>query len=1046
MSPIGIFTRHPTAANLLMVLMVIAGVFALTRLNTQFFPDFGIDWVQVSVEWPGASAEDVDENIVQAIEPEVRFLDGVKLVRSSSVEGRAIVAIEFKSGADMQAALADVETAVDQVTTLPEDSERPVIKRVVRYDRITRILISGPYSETALKTHAKRIREDLLAHGIDKIDLVGTRDEEIWVEVEPATLRRLDLTIDDIAERIAGASQDVPSGNTRGAAERQIRSLGMRKTAQALGDVEVRALANGEKIYLRDIARVSEQFEEQGVTLRRDGKRAIELFVQRSLTADALEVADIVDTRLAELRPELPADLVVEQYDVAAELIRGRVDLLLRNGLGGLVLVVTILFIFLNARVAFWIAVGIPVALMATMAVMLWTGQSINMISLFGLIMALGIVVDDAIVVGEHAATRFRAGLNASEAAEAGARRMMAPVVCSSLTTIAAFVPLLIISDVIGDIIKAIPYVMIAVIVASLVECFLVLPGHLRHALSRSSAEATAARRWFRRNFDHFRDHRFRRAVDLCVRWRYTTLASAVAALILSVGMVAGDRVGFNFFPSPEGDWVYANVKLFAGTPRSQTVAMLDEMERAMRDAEARLTGDSGGLVKLSVARVGASAGRRAAAAAVGDNVGGIVVELFPADQRDITGTGFIDAWREEVMLLPGVETLTIVRAQGGPPGREIDVRLSGADAVSLKAAANEVRALLARYPGVSDIETDLPYGKQETVLEVNARGRALGFDTASVGRQVRTAFEGVIAKRFPRGDEEVLVRVLYPRELVDAAALDSLYVRAPSDAEVALSDVVDRRETRGFAIIKREDGARQVAVTAEIDKAVTTNNKVLAGLTGSDGDGPSALEDIAARHGVTFGFAGKKKEQDQTFSDMKDGALIGLAAIYIILAWVFASYTRPLVVMSVIPLGFVGATLGHWLLGYDLTILSLVALIGLSGIIVNDSIILVTTIDERLREGQAVHEAIVDGACDRLRAVILTSATTIGGLTPLLFETSLQAQFLIPMALTIVFGLMVATLLVLLVVPSLIAVQDDVRRLVRYRRPAAAVEGRAAE
>ena len=523
-----------------------------------------------------------------------------------------------------------------------------------------------------------------------------------------------------------------------------------------------------------------------------------------------------------------------------------------------------------------------------------------------------------------------------------------------------------------------------------------------------------------------------------------------MAALILSFGLVSGDRVGFNFFPSPEVDRVYANVKLFAGTPRSQTVAMLDEMERAMRAAEARLTGDSGGLVKLSVAKVGGTAGRGDAlhgSSGSGDNVGGIVVELFPADQRDITGTGFIDAWREEVTLLPGVETLTIVRAQGGPPGREIDVRLWGADAVSLKAAANEVKALLARYPGVSDIETDLPYGKQETVLEVNARGRALGFDTASVGRQVRNAFEGVIAKRFPRGDEEVLVRVLYPRELVDVAALDSLYVRAPSDAEVALSDVVDQRETRGFAIIKREDGARQVAVTAEIDKAVTTNNKVLAELTESDGDRPSALENIAARHGVTFGFAGKKQEQDQTFSDMKDGALIGLAAIYIILAWVFASYTRPLVVMSVIPLGFVGATLGHWLLGYDLTILSLVALIGLSGIIVNDSIILVTTIDERLREGQATHEAIVDGACDRLRAVILTSATTIGGLTPLLFETSLQAQFLIPMAITIVFGLMVATLLVLLVVPSLIAVQDDFGRLVRYRRPAAvAVEGRAAE
>ena len=1025
---IGVFARHPTAANLLMIFMVIGGLFAYSRLNTQFFPDFAIDWIQVSVEWSGASAEDVDANIVQAIEPEVRFIDGVKRVRSSSDEGTARVAIEFDDGIDMQAALADVETAVDQITTLPVDSEQPVIKRAVHYDNVTRLIVSGPYPEAALKTIAKRIRDDLLARGIDKIDLKGARDEEIWVEVHPATLRRLDLTLDEIGARIAETSQDLPSGDTRGAAERQIRSLGLVKTARALGDVEVRALANGEKIYLRDIAAVEEHFEDGGVTVRRDGHPAIELQIQRSLNADALELADTVDAYLAEMGPTWPTELRVEQHEVSADLIRSRRDLLLRNGLSGLVLVVCILFIFLNMRVAFWVAVGIPVSLLATMGVMLAAGQSINMVSLFGLIMAIGIVVDDAIVVGEHVATRFRAGDSPQQAANTGARRMAAPVLSSSLTTIAAFMPLLLISDVIGKIIVAIPYVVIAVIVASLIECFFVLPGHLRDALSRGSGPASRPRQWIRRNFDGFRDGPYRHTLAFCLRWRYATVATALAALVLCIGLVLGGRVGFVFFPSPESDWIDANVEFVAGTPRETTVAMLDEMERALASAEDRLTGAAGGLVRLSVTNVGTAVARGDASPVGGDHIGGIAVELVSTDERVITSAEFIAAWRGEIALLPGVEGLTIFARLGGPPGREIDVRLSGDDPAGLKAAAREVKALLARYPGVSDIEDDLPYGKREAILEVNARGRALGFNTQSVGRQVRSAFDGAIAKRFPRGDEEILVRVQYPRSVIEEGALEALYLRGPGGAEVALSEVVDWRETRGFARIKREDGARQAAVTAEIDKQITNNGKILAAL---ERDG---LHAIAARHGAIASFAGKAEEQEQTFSDMRFGAMIGLVAIYIVLAWVFASYTRPIVVMLVIPLGFVGATLGHWLLGYDLTILSMVALIGLSGIVVNDSIILVTTIDERLRGGEPLMDAILAGSQDRLRAVILTSATTIGGLTPLMFETSLQAQFLIPMALTIVFGLMVATLLVLVVAPALIAIQGDVGRL--FQRP----------
>jgi multidrug efflux pump subunit AcrB len=1018
---IGLFASHRTAANLLMAIMLIVGTVSLLRMNTQFFPDFGLDFVRVSVAWPGASAEDVDSNIIQAIEPEVRFLDSVRRVRSWSLEGVATVLVEFLPGTDMQAALSNVETAVGQVTTLPEDSETPNISRVVRYDPVSKIVISGPFPEASLKATAKRIRDDLLADGIDQITIFGSRDEEIWAEVSQDRLLEFDLTLSDVAARIADASQDLPSGDTTGAAERQIRSLGLEKDVFGLGKIEVRALENGQKILLREIGDVTERFEEGGGEARRLGFPAMELNIQRAVNADALEIADKTEAYLAKLRPTLPPNLRLEQYDIQADLIRGRIDLLLKNGIGGLVLVLIILFIFLNTPTAFWVAMGIPTSLMAAMFIMIMTGQTINMISLFGLIMALGIIVDDAIVVGEHSAWRARHGDDPLSAAVSGARRMAAPVFSSSLTTIAAFVPLLVISDIIGQIIRAIPLVVIAVILASLVECFFILPGHMRGALAFNKGRRSRLRIWFNRHFDGFRDGGFHRAVSLAVDKKYVTIAIAVAIFILSIGVMAGGRVSFHFFPQPEADKLYANIQFSAGVPREKTMAMLDELERALASAEQALNKGGGKSVQMILTKIGTETGVQGGAVNSGDHVGSLSVELTPSDERDVRTNALIDAWRERIKPMAGLTVLSIRAPQGGPPGREIDVRLSGNDLPKLKKTAEEIGKLLKLYPGVSDVDNDLPYGKRESILKVTPEGKALGFNTGNVGLQVHHAFEGAIAKRFARGDEEVTVRVRLPRGDKDTGSLDGLYLRSPAGVEVPLEEVVAFTEKQGFSRIKREDGLRQVSVTGEIDEARNSTNQVLDALK-RDG-----VIELAEKNGVAVSFAGKAEEQQQTLSDMGTGAILGLSGIYIILAWVFSSYFRPLVVMSIIPLGFVGAVLGHLLLGYDFSILSLMALIGLSGIVVNDSIILVSTIDENIANGEDIRDAIVNGACARLRAVILTSATTMGGLTPLLFETSLQAQFLIPMAVTLVFGLFVTTFLVLLVAPALVAVQHDV-------------------
>ena len=1016
------FVRHPNAANLLMIMTIVFGVISIGRLNTQFFPTLGFDIIYVTVNWPGASAEDTDRGIIEVIEPELRFLDDVREVRSVAREGGGTITIEYVDGADMQAALSEVEQAVSRLTTLPEDAEEPIISRVARYDTVTRLALTGDVSEAELKAVAETIRDEMLDRGLDRVVMFGARDEEIRVEVDEATLRRLDLTLDQIAGGIRSTSLDTPLGQLDGALELQLRSLGLRETAEDFRSIEIRSFESGAKIFLGDIATVTEDFDRAQPVAQIDGRPAIELEIQRADTADALVAAAIVDAYLAERAGTWPLGVEVIEFDPVADLISDRIRLLVENGVTGLALVLLVLFTFLNARVAFWIAAGIPISLLATAVVMVPMGQTINMISLFGAIMALGIIVDDAIVVGEHAAHRREMGLPPSRAAETGALRMLGPVTAASLTTVAAFLPILLIGDIIGQVISAIPLVVIAILIASLIECFIILPAHMRGSLQADLTKQSRFRLWFDGGFNRFRDGWFRRLVNGVIRARYITVATALAVLMVSGGMIAGDRVGFSFFVSPEGETIFADFAFAPGTPRETSEAMLAELQRALHEAEDDVTDGAGDLVQIAFGRIGSSTASATGSTASGDHIGSLHVQLPPSDMRDIRNTPFIEAWRDATNALPGLERLEIRERIGGPPGRDIDIRLVGDSAQALKDASLAVQDLLRLYAGVTDIIDTQPYGRPELILELTPRGQALGMTTDDVARQVRNAFEGAIADRFARGDNEVTVRVVLSEADRTMATLRALPLTTPSGGIVNLSDVVSFREDVGFSAIQREDGVREIAITAEVDTATADNIAIINGLP------DAGLDRIVAAHGVDYRFAGRAEEQAETFADMGLGAVIGLASIYLVLAWVFASYARPLIVMTIIPFGVIGAIWGHYLMGYDLSILSLVALLGLSGILVNDSIIMVSTIAEHLKSGtKPVRDAVVDGTCDRLRAVILTSLTTIGGLTPLLFETSLQAQFLIPMAITLVFGLAVTSLLVLFVVPSVMMVQIDI-------------------
>ena len=1021
---IALFARHPTAANLLMAAMLVIGLLALSRMNKQFFPDFGIDVVLVTVTWPGAGAEDVDNAIVQAIEPEVRFLDRVKRVVSNSQEGRASISVEYEAGSDMQAALADVDAAISRVATLPEDSEAPWIRRVVRYENLLRIVLSGNLPERTLKTWATRMRDGLIRAGVDEVEMVGARDEWILVEADQQSLLALDLPISEISSRIAGASRDIPGGDTGGHSVSRVRSLGLARTAEEVAAVEVRAFPDGRRLTLGEVAEVSEAWDENQPRIYFEGRPAVELIVKRATTADALETAEAAAQFLDDFLPTLPPGVTVRQYDAAAELIDQRIDLLVRNGLGGMVIVLIVLFVFLNARTAIWVAAGIPAALLAAMALAWALGHAINMVILFGTILAIGLVVDDAIVVAEHAETRARRGDDPLQAAMQGARRMAGPVFSSSLTTIAAFLPLILIGGVIGQIIREIPIIVVLALVASLVECFLVLPGHLRHSLAATAAAAEGRTSRFRRGFDEgfrrFREGPFRRMVARALVHRYLVLALVVGLFLVSVGIAASGRIAFTFFPSVEPNNIFANLRMVPGTTREETRERLFRIERGAR-AAAEAFGEPGlihtSLVVEGTERTQSPGGPRQR----DDTVGAVVVQLVDSDKREVRTEAFVQMWRDSIGPIVGADALTVRAATAGPPGREIDVRLSGDDLDDLKAAAGRVRALLASYPGVSAIGDNLAYGSREMQLRITPAGRAMGFDIARAGNQIRSALQGDIALRFARGDEEVEVRV---RQKENPGGLGALYLFGPNGSKVPLSAVVTVTPSSGYDVIRRERGRREVSVTAEADETVTTNNVVLAALR-RDG-----VAKIAADAGLEWRLAGKAEEQAETFADMGVGAGIGLAGMFLVLAWIFGSYSRPVAVLAVVPLGFIGVALGHYFTGFDLTILSMIGMIGLSGIVINDSIVLIVAITDHEQEGKSVHRAIEDGACDRLRAVILTSLTTISGLLPLCFETSLQAQFLIPVALTIVAGLAMATLLVLFVVPAMLAVGYDLRRL----------------
>ncbi len=1039
------FTRHRTAANLLLVLMLAAGVFAAPRMHAQFFPDVVVDTVTVQVTWSGAGAEDVDAGIVQILEPALMAVDGVAGTSARAREGRATVTLEFEPGWDMTRAASEVQDAIDLVTTLPDDAEEPRIRRATWGERVTYVAISGPVGVDQLARLADEFSLRLYDRGITRTTIRGVAAPEITVEVPTLQLVRHDLGLADISRAIASTIGADPAGDLAGGGAR-IRTGTERRSAEEIGAITLRSLPDGTSLTVGDIAdvRVGAIDRDRAYWLGPD--RAVVLQVDRPQTGDAIAIQRQVQALADEMVLTAPQGVQMELVSTRAEIISGRLQLLLRNGALGLAMVVLVLFLFLNARTAFWVALGIPVAMGAAIAIMYAVGMSFNMISLFALIITLGIVVDDAIVVGEHADYRFRSlGEAPAEAAENAATRMALPVLAASLTTIIAFAGLTVVGGRMGSLIADIPWTVIAVLAASLVECFLILPNHMHHALLGAARE-----RWYdwpsrqvNRGFDWLRERLFRPAMKAVVTGRYAVLAALVFLMAWQAAAFIRGDVAWRFFVAPAQNSVTGNFAMSADATRTDTLAMLREIQRAADTLSARLADERGvDPVLHLLAEIGGNAGRGLAIAdnRTGDQLGAVSIDLVDADDRPFSTFEYVAMLEDEIRRHPLLEELSFRSFGMGPGGDALSIDLFGAGPDVLRGAADALREALEGFAEVSGLDDTLTYDREEMLLDLTPQGRALGFSTDGLAQELRARLTGTEAATFPVGLRAGAVRVELPEAERAADFLDSTLLRSATGQWLPLGDIVTVSTRQGFASIQRENGVQVVRVTGALAEDDPARARAV-----TDALAGTILPRLSEDFGIEYRLSGLAEQERDFLSDAMVGLIACLLAIYGVLTWIFSSWTRPLVVMAVIPFGLIGVIQGHASWDMALSMFTIVGLIGMAGIIINDSIVLVTTVDQYAR-ARGLIPSIVDAACDRLRPVLLTTLTTVLGLAPLLFEQSSQAQFLKPTVITLVYGLGFGMVLVLLIVPALLAVGHDVGRLTAVLRRGWAVTGRAGQ
>lgn len=1031
--PIAWMSRNHVAANILMAILIIGGLLFASRVKQEVFPDFSLDLISVSVPYPGASPEEVEQGILLSIEDGVRGLDGVKDVTSQANEGLGALSIELLTGADSQRALQDVKNAVDRIQSFPELAERPVVSLIEQRNQVLSLLIHGDVDESTIRNLAETTRDDLLQlDDVTLAELGAVRPLEIAIEIPQATLRELGLTLPQVAGIVRRTAIELPAGGVRtDGGEILLRTQERRDYAREYADIAVATTADGTIVRLGEIADIRDDFEETDQETFFEGRRAARVDVYRVGNETPQSVSDAVRGYLREHEADLPPGIGMTIWNDSSEIYRERMQLLIKNAFLGLALVLLILGLFLDPKLAFWVTLGIPISILGSFLFIPLTGASINMISLFAFIVTLGIIVDDAVVMGENIFEMRQKGYSFAEAAIVGARQIAGPITFAVLTNIVAFMPLFFVPGASGNLFLQIPSITVAVFVVSLVESLFILPAHLSTPGSHSILWRALAvpNHYFSRALQWVIDVIYAPSVRVLVRFRYATFAGGLALLLLAVGTIAGGHLRFSFLPRIDSDVVTVQATL----PFGVAVDRSREVQEVLLESARRTLEETGGpeISRGIFTQIGAPiaagvGGPPEIFSSSGSHVVGIQVFLVPSGQRDISGVDFAEAWRANTPRLPGLESMTFnaqVEAGGGAP---VDIQLSHRDTEVLEAAAEELAGELEAYAGITDLDDGFARGKPQLSFRLKPEARSLGMTAADLAEQVRGAFYGSEALRQQRGRNEVKVLVRLPEtERSTLQTVEELVLRTPGGGEIPLREAATIEEGRAYTRIERREGRRTLSVTADVDENVSNANKILAEVRENE------LPALLAKYpGLGYSLEGEQANQRDTFRALGMGFALAMLVVYGLLAVPFRSYWQPVIVMLSIPFGLIGAVVGHFLLGYGLSMISIFGLIALAGVVVNDSLVLVVTANEaRDRKENDLIEAVCLAGERRFRPILLTSLTTFFGLAPMIFETSMQARFLIPMAISIGFGILFATFIILGLVPAVYVILEDVKR-----------------
>ncbi len=1034
--------ENRVTVNLIMIFLVVAGLYTVLQMRREMFPQFALDMINVSVVYPGASPEEVEEGICIKVEEQIKGIEDIKRTRTAAFEGRGSVTVELETGADSKKILDEIKAEVDRIDTFPEEAEEPVITEIVNRNPVITVAVYGDVPERVLRRAAEKIRDDLMDTGpISMADLVGVRDYEIAVEVSEENLRRYGLSFDAVVTALRTGSIDLAGGSIKtGQGEIMVRTKGQLYTGKEFEHIPLITLSDGTVLRVGDVARVIDGFEDVDIRSRFNGKTAALVQVNRTSKEDIVAISQTTLDYVAGISDKMPPGVTVATWHDLSELVDDRINLLLRNGWQGILLVFLVLALFLNLRLAFWVAAGIPISFMGAFLVLNAIGATVNMISLFAFIMTLGILVDDAIIVGENVFAHYGRGKTPYRAVVDGFKEVAGPVMMAVSTTVVAFLPLMFIAGLMGKFIAVMPQAVIAILVVSLVEALVILPAHLDHALTSSSRKIRSRvvtdvwERRIRRPIERTLDFVIRRfyspSIQYVVRNRYFTFSIGLGVLIVSLGIVAGGYVPFVFFPKGESNWIIAEIGYPLGTPvqvTEQTVKHMEQKAFALNDRFKERLDTGKPLVTHSFALVGMIPRRDWKPGERGSHVGEVWLELITSEERrDLSVNEVLNAWRDAVGGLPGLDRIAFTTLEGGPGGNPIEIQLAGRDFEQLRRAADELKTEIKTYPGTFDITDDFRPGKKEKQVRVKDGARSLGVTMGSLARQLRQAFHGDEALRIQRDRDDIKVMVRYAeQDRRRLSGLEEMRIRTAAGSEIPIEAVADITEGRAYSTIHRVDRKRIITVISNLDEAAGNASKIVASLNSR------FLPALMKRYpGLTYDLEGQEKRTRESLGSLKTGYLLAMMGIYLLLASQFRSYIQPVIIMMAIPFGLIGAIMGHLVLGMQITIISIFGIVALSGIVVNDSLILIDFINRAVRSGTPLEPAVIESGHHRFRPVLLTSVTTIAGLFPLLLERSFQAQFLIPMAVSICYGLMAATVLTLLFVPALYLIVQDVVKL----------------